>query len=426
MRKLMACIIAAVAFGLPVAANADVLDEIGGGRAGRQSHVREHKRFIAGDDRISIQYREQLNFAPLLDRLYTLLTSPEWLGGKYPECEAAVQAAKEMGAFALTSTLEELQVDGTDITAHCSTYYSDLDPQSARGQLLGLPNLPLVSAQYAPQDSLFYFAMQHVPAYLSAAAEGLRQASGAGGPLEGLLEELGLQDAESMFAMAALMGLDKMAAESLSGEIAVLLAGLPPAGKLAEDPDSLAPGDVPLALMVGLRDGAALDAMLGGFAGQAGLTPVDSAGEGWRAYSIPQAPGVTVAYNEEILIAATTPELLARCMAAPAGVSAPDCQYHLRFNLPAIAAACGPYADLLVEEIKTEVPDGGSFFIPEKEAAFLLDLPADMAAMGNVSATGYYDQGYNVDFAMKTAAFKYGAYYLALLGCMAAQTGAFD
>lgn len=427
MRSLVTFIASLSLLAVPALSHADVLDEIGGGQRGRQSHLREHKRFVASGDTVKIEYREQLNFAPFLDRLYTLLTSPDWLGGKYPECEKAVAAAKQAGCFALTSTLEDFSVDGTDVLAHCSTYYSDLDPASAHGKLLGLPNAELVSTHYTPADCLFYFGMQHVPEYVSAAADELKQASEADPNLKDALGELGLGDAESMFAMASLMGLDKLAAEALSGEVALALYGLPPAGKLKEDPDSLGPQDIPLTLLIGLRDGAKLDALLGGFAGQAGLTPLEGA-PGWHSFAIPQAGGAAVAYNHEMLIAATSAELLKRCCQASGGetVEAGACQYHFRFNLPAIATACGPYADLLVDEIAGEVPDGQSLFIPAKEAAFLLDLPADLSAMGNVTATGYYDQGYNVDFAMKTAAFRYGAYYLGLLGCMAAQTGAFD
>jgi hypothetical protein len=428
MRSTIITIAIAALLSAPAVCRADVLDEIGGGSSRRKSHVRDHQRFASSGETVSIQYREQLNFQPLLDRLYTLLTSEEWLGGKYPECEAAVKAAKEMGAFSLTSTLETLEVNGTDVVAHCSTYYSDLDPASERGKLMNLPNLAPVSAKYTPADSLFYFAMQHVPAYVACAANEMRKASEHGGPLKDAIDELGLGDAESMFAMASLMGLDKMAAEALSGEIAVALCGLPPAGKIAEDPDSISPQDVPLALMIGLRDGAKLDAMIGGFAGQAGLTPMEGGPAGWRSYSIPQSGGVTAAYNDEVLILATTPELLARCCGADGveTLDAPACQYHIRLNLPAVADACAPYADMLVKEIAGELEEGKTMFIPTKEAAFLLDLPSDISAMGAITTTGYYDQGYNVDFGMKTAAFKYGAYYLALLSCMAAQTGVFD
>jgi len=383
----------------PAVSRADVLDEIGGGSSSStRSFQRQQRSFTAGDEWIKGSAVEQVNWTGFLERLYTLLTSDEYLGAKYPEVKQAAELAKSMGDFNLAGTMEKCSINGEDMKLQFGSYYRDLDPASLRGRTFGLKDAELVSAEYVGEgDHLLYFAMNHLPERIQLTVDAMNQAQQAGGGedtlgLDQLLNEMGAGDIGMLLGLASSMGVDQMAADMISGEVALVLYDLPPFDKL--DSGDIQPSDIGAALMVGLKDAAKLEAMIAGFGANAGLVALETSGESWKGYSLPGAEGVTLIYNHEIAAVVTNASVLERIQMAQqsGGSDLGACQYFLDVDIANLEQrAIAPLFEMCVAELGQEMEEGKTIFVPSKETAFLLELP-ESSALGHLTASGHHDQ----------------------------------
>jgi hypothetical protein len=377
---------------------------------------------LTGD--FQLRYEQQWNASGFMQRLVTLLTSPEW-GGSSPELKPFIDMLQQSGKLNFAGCQEALTIDQNLVHYTAATHYAGLTPDQFKGKLFALPNKPLASAQYVTDDALLYVGLNNVPQTallvfheIASHPEMLKQ-----GPLAELLgdaiEEMGggdfsLEDLPQVEAMIQGFGLEAQINQLLTGEVGLAFYGADWA-KLMQGNEPQ-PTNFKVAVFLGLKDGAKAAGMLSAYGSDIGLTAGGTDGQ-WTSYSIKDAPFVNIAIGPNMLIASLGGAGMPAAGAAT--LATPECQYYVKLNLdrlvhevlePAIGPEIANEFDL--DEMAQQCAGKMCFTPQQLDVAwgYLLDIEHTGSNLGSVVLTGRYADGYQADVTMRPDVFMYTLY----------------
>jgi len=365
-------------------------------------------------------YTQDIDMTAFLGRLYDVLTKDEYLG-QYKEVQQVAGYLEDSGFFSMASSHMDYQITGDSI--RCASYsgFADLDPASYYGRYLALPDTKLRSAQYVAEDDvLLYLALTNVHQKVMLEAENISASAKATGggdnALNDIIGQMGGGDAEQMWQLVKALKLDQIISGVITGEIALAVYGVPPVDKLMSG--DIQPSDVDCALMIGINDPQYLIDMIERYGSEIGMQGSEVEG-GWHSYTIPQAAGVAVLFNDEMLIATTNVDKLLGHLARAADggkLRVDACQFYLDINMARLQSDLGqPLFAMAQSEF------GGNVEMPTAATAYLLNLP-EAEALGHVRAMSYHDEdGMGWEMTMQKAVPQYLLYYVGVLGCGIAQ-----
>jgi hypothetical protein len=420
MRKFQFAIIAACLLLLTVPAFA--VDDFYGGASGKSSRPQPtHHR--AGQSAWEESYSLKIDAQDFMQRLYTVLTSKEHLG-QFAEVAQVAECMKSLGFFNLAGIETEYTISGADIDYHEAASFKDLDPASFYGKFLALPNGKLRSAEMISQgDYLLYLGVNNLPQLVMLEAEELGKLQNKAGGDDALgqaLAEANLGDLDQALGMLKALKLDETLGEALSGEVALVLYGLPEFEKL--NSGNIQPADLDAAVFLGLNGVEFVDGLIKQFGGQAGLEKTD-APAGWTGYTLNGQPSVGFVYNDKLLV--LSPNIAAALEHIKAAKSQhlrlPECLYYMVVDCSALEGkVLHPLLDLAQKEL------GDNVKLPLSTMSYLVNLP-EPGALGNMTMmTTSTGDGYACDMHATKAQMQYLAYYLGVGLCGAAQAGVFD
>jgi len=363
-------------------------------------------------------YVERLDLTGLMQRLYTVLTSPEHLG-RYPQVAQVAELLKASGLFNLATVETKYAVTGDRMHCFVRKTFDGLDPQSFQAKLLALPNAKLRSAKYiAPEDCLMYCAVNNLPQMMMLQMEYMTQMAKAGGEngASGVMfGDSGAQGMEQALGMIKALKLDETLFKALSGEAGMVIYSLPDFDALQNG--NLQPSDLDLALFLGINDKQMLTQLIQQFGGQAKLEQAEGPA-GWQCYTIAAAPGVGLMFNDELFVVSPNLPRTQEHMQAARGkaLRVGECQALVDINLAALhQKVIAPLAKLAAAELAKGVE------LPEKSMAYLVALPAegDLGHLRIVARQG--DNACESEVTLNKAVVQYAVYYLGLAACAAGQ-----
>jgi hypothetical protein len=359
----------------------------------------------AGGDHWHEDYTADIQLDQFMGRLHEVLSSEQYFG-KYPEVAGMAEVAKRMGYFNLDNLHCEYTVKDGEIRTRFSEHFAGLPADSYLGKVYALPNRDLVSATYLAQDDyLMYFAMNNVPQQVLISLQEVGNlANDPPTGMEDVFSDMG--EVGQVLGMVTAMGIDKQIESILTGEIGMAFYRVPDHARLMNG--DIQPGDIDASVFVGLAGSEALDTLLAGFGGQAGLVAIDSGSPAWKAYEISAMPGAGLMYNNEILIAAPSlTRAASHLQNIGSGMNVEAVQYFFDLNVTALHdQVIAPLADFGMGMASQE---GIQF--PTQAMAYLWGLPGS-DALGHITAQGRFDSGYACEMRMSTAVPQYLMYYL--------------
>jgi hypothetical protein len=397
-------------------------DFYGGGSAGHSAARPHSARHATGKSLWAESYSQEVDVKAFMERLYTFLTSPEYMG-QYKESVQAADYLKGLGYFSLAGSQCEYSIKGGELDMYSSCNYADLDPASYCGKILALPNAKPASAKYIGEDDyLAYIVENNVPRMMMIEAEEMNKAqelAKGDSDLAKLLSQANLGDMGDMGQMLGMLKalkLDETMMQALTGELALVLYGVPAFDKLQGN--NLQPGDLDLCLMLGLNGDDFISGLITQFGANAGLTKME-APSGWTGYNIQGQESIGIVYNKEILVLSPNIKATLAHMAQAKGHSlrVPECQVYMDFNVTAMQNnVAAPLVDLAAKQL-------GDIKLPTAAMSYLVALPAPEELGHMTMMTSYGGDADMMEFHARTAMGKYAAYYLGVGLCAAGQSG---
>jgi hypothetical protein len=366
-------------------------------------------------DSYSERYDLEIHLSGFMNRLYEVLTRPEWLG-QHQEVAAAAGLMKEFGVFNLENIQCEYAVENGQVALRCAEHYANLDPESYYGKVFALPNKPLALAGYVPSDAVLYLGINNVPqhALLLASELGeLAQAQqAAGGPLA---EMFGDAEVAQVFGMLEAFNVEQQVNDALTGEVGLAVFAAPS----PEDFDNFGPEDIAAAVLVGVKDAERVKQLIGLAAQQAPLVPMGEMEGGWTGWYVqaPMAPAAGIMLGPDMLfVTPDVPKALASIDFSRSAQTTPACQAYFDLNVSRLHdELVGPGLGLLMSEAPVDLT-------ATKDAArYLFALPPS-DALGHIRGVTVYDSGYECAITMNTALANYLFYYVGVGASAAAQS----
>jgi hypothetical protein len=377
---------------------------------------------LSGD--YQLRYEAQWNAGGFMQRLLTLLTSPEW-GGSVAELKPVIDALQQSGKLNFAGCQEALTIDQNLVHYTAATHYAGLTPDQFKGKLFALPNRPLQSARYVTDDALLYVGLNNVPQTALLAFHELASHPEllAQGPLAEILgeamEELGagdfkLEDLPQIEAMVNGLGVQKQVDQLLTGEVGIAFYGADWA-KLMQGNEP-APSDFQVAIFLGLKDGGSATQMITAYGSDIGLTPGGTQ-DGWTSYSLKEHAGVSFRIGPDMLIASVGGA--GEKASGQPGLATPECQYYVKLNLDRLAhevlePMVGPEIakEFDLDELAGQAAARGTFTPQQLDVAwrYLLDIDRAGSNLGSVVMTGRYADGHQCDLSMRPDVFMYTLY----------------
>jgi hypothetical protein len=373
----------------------------------------------SGKSKWEESYSQQIDAQAFMERLYTVLTSPEYMG-QVKEVAQAAEYMKGMGLFNLAGMDSGYTISGDEMSMWSSCKYADLDPQSYYGKLLALPNGKLASAKVVGAgDYLVYLAMNNVPQVLMAEVDELNKAQALGGAegqdaLGQLLNQADMGDMMQVLGMLKALKLDETMLKALSGELAIVLYGVPAIDKLQSG--NIQPEDLDLCIMLGLNDPTFITGLIEQFGGQGGMQKIE-APAGWTGYNTSFQPSVGMVYNDDLLVISPNIKSTLGHLAQAKGRSlkVPECQCYFDLNCTALqTGVLEPLTGLAVKEL-------GEIQLPTAAMSYLVDLPAPDKMGALTMMTSYDGDTFSSEMHASKALGQYLTYYLGVGLCAAGQ-----
>jgi hypothetical protein len=364
---------------------------------------------FAQQDSYSERYNLEIHLSGFMDRLYNVLTQPQWLG-QHQEVAGTANMLKQLGVFNLEGVHAEYVVSDGQVAMHCGKSYANLDPNSYLGQMYALPNQPLALAGYVPADALLYVGMNNVPQHALLAARKLSEVAGAaqetGGPLS---DAFGDADLSEVFGMLDAFNVEQQVNDVLTGEVGFVVFDAPNLEALVADNADFGPQDISAAIMVGIKDASRVKQLIGMAGANAPLTPMAGDLGGWSGWYVtsPGAEGVGLMLGSDMLF--ITPNVQNAVASFDFGGQAqaiPPCQSYFDLNVAALQdSLVGPGLEHLMGGAPVDLTGA-------KDAAkYLFALPPS-EALGHIRAVTMYDNGYESALTMNTALANYLFYYV--------------
>jgi hypothetical protein len=370
----------------------------------------------------SERYNLEIHLGGFMDRLYNVLTQPQWLG-QHQEVAGAANMLKQLGVFNLENVQAEYAVDNGQVAIHCAKHYANLPPESYLGQIYALPNKSLDLAGYVPADALLYVGMNNVPQHALLAARKLSEvaasAQESGGPLS---DAFGDADLAQVFGMLDAFNVEQQVNDLLTGEIGLVMFDTPSLESLTADNADFGPQDISAAIMVGIKDANRVKQLITMAGAQAPLAPMAGDMGGWSGWYVtePGAEGVGVMLGADMLfITPNVQNAVANFDFGGAAQAIPPCQAYFDLNVSRLQdGLVGPGLDVLMGEAPVDLTGA-------KDAArYLFALPPS-DALGHIRAVTIYENGYESAVTMNTALANYLFYYVgvAAAGMAASEMG---
>lgn len=402
---------------LLMATPAFAVDDFYGPSKGSSTKPSHRTRHSSSQSKWEESYAQKIDAQAFMQRLYTVLTSPEYLG-QVKEVAQAAEYLHGMGLFSLAGMQTEYSISGDEMSMWSSCSYADLDPASYYGKLLALPNGKLASAKVVGEgDYLAYFAMNNVPQLMMLEVEELNKAQALGegsGLLGELLDEADMGDVMQALGMLKALKLDETMLNALSGELALVLYGVPAFDKL--ESGNIQPEDLDLSLMLGLNDPGFITGLIEQFGGQGGMQPLE-APAGWTGYNTSYEPSVGMVFNDDVLVISPNIKAAIEHIARAKGNSlrVPECQSYFELNCAALQnSVLQPLLGVAAQEL-----DGVQ--LPTAAMSYLVDLPA-AEELGSVTLLSSFDgDAFYSEMHARKALGQYLAYYAGVALCAGAQ-----
>jgi hypothetical protein len=363
-------------------------------------------------------YSLNVDWNMFMDRLCEILSSDKMASAR-PEVAMIAKLYKDMGVFDLGTSEVKYAATGDGFYMTSRANY-DTAPETIIGRALAIDNQPLASAgMIAPDDYILYIGATGLVDKLALELDALKEANGTikemGGPnpFDEMAQGMGMENFEQMMAMLEAMRVKEMAASTLTGEIGIVLYNLPPVDKLMSG--DIEPSDIDAAVFVGLKDVEYAKNLITSFGGEMGLKQVDQPNDNFTYYVMDGEDSVGLVLGQGMgIITPNMPALLAHIQRPDVGLGIEPSQLYFDLNM----AKLHDFATPLVEMGKQQM---GGVYLPEKEAAYLLNLP-EPSALGHLTLLAKKD-GKGTFFGLegKKALVQYVAYYLGVFGCGAAQ-----
>jgi hypothetical protein len=342
-----------------------------------------------------------------MDRLYNVMTQPQWLG-QHAEVAGTANMLKQLGVFNLENIQTEYVVSNGQVALHCGKHYAGLDPNSYLGQLYALPNKPLELAGYVPADALLYVGMNNVPQHALLAARKLSEvaasAQESGGPLS---DAFGDADLAQVFGMLDAFNVEQQVNDVLTGEVGFVVFDAPSVESMTSD--NFGPQNISAAILVGIKDAERVKQLIGMAGANAPLSPMVGDMGGWSGWYVtaPGAEGVGLMLGTDMLfITPNVQNAVARFDFGGQAQAIPPCQSYFDLNVSALQdGLVGPGLEALMGEAPVDLT-------ATKDAArYLFALPPS-DALGHIRAVTVYDNGYESALTMNTALANYLFYYV--------------
>lgn len=373
-----------------------------------------------GDSAWEEFYISDVHVGPFMDRLYEVLTREDWLG-QYPQVAGVAEFLHEAGLFSLERLYSEYEATGDHIYIMGHEGFEDLDPESYYGRFLALPDGELTTAGHVSGDYTLYLAANNIHEmmlvyldYMMASMEMVGEISGE--DMHGDMGEL-----EQVFGMIEAFQLEELVGNVVTGEVALVLYGLPPLEQLVLG--DIQPDDIEMAVMIGIKDAEYVSGMIANYGSSIGLMGREYEDDDWTYYIMQGDESIGLMYNDELLIASPNIESTRKHVQdalASGGLDIEPCQMYFDLNIAALHDnLLEPGARLAMTEF------GADITLPVEPMRYLVDLP-ESDKLGHLTFTSYFDDGYTVELEMKKAVLQYIVYYGGLAACGAAQAGVFD
>ena len=362
--------------------------------------------FAQEQDSYSERYNLEIHLGGFMDRLYNVMTQPQWLG-KHKEVAGTANMLKQLGVFNLENVQAEYVVDNGQVAVHCAKHYQDLPAESYLGQLYALPNKPLELAGYVPADALLYVGLNNVPQQALLAAKKLSEVAAADKERGGLLSDaFGDADLAQVFGMLDAFNVEQQVNDVLTGEIGLAVFDTPSIQDLNGD---FGPQDISAAVLIGVKDAGRLKQLIAMAGNGAPLAPMEGDMGGWSGWYItePGAEGAGLMLSENLLfISPNVQNAVAHFDFGGQAQAIPACQAYFDLNVSRLQdGLVGPGLEALMGEAPVDLT-------PTKDAArYLFALPPS-DALGHIRAVTIYDNGYESALTMNTALANYLFYYV--------------
>jgi hypothetical protein len=378
---------------------------------------------ILGDSPWEEYYRSEVDLSEFFDRLYTVLTSEEHLGG-IPEVAAIGEHLNTLGFFDFGKGIEEYVITGDYIRYYSQSHFPDMDPECYYGSLFSIPDRELHSAKYLSDgDYMLYLGITGLTDKLLTALE-MPTMQITDGEVEStpLLEMLGQSGDEDMqMALGAIhaMKLDELVDSVLTGELALVLYRTPSIEQIFTG--QIMPQDVGAALMLGLKDPDYVTEMIETYGAEIGLMGVEMPGDAWRYFRMEGEESVGMMYNDEMLIVSPDIESTVEIVGNASGLEFPECQMYLDLDVQALhEMVIQPLAEFGTTQLGEEIA------LPIDSMAYLVNLP-DEQALGHITLESHFGENTaSMELEMKKAVLQYVVYYVGVTLCGMAQAGAFN
>jgi len=367
-------------------------------------------------------YVSDVEIGVFLERLYEVLTNEEWLG-QYPEVATVANYLKQTGLFDLQNVHTEYAITGDRMYFMLHEDFEDLSPDCYYGKVLALPDRELDTAQYVNGDQLLYFAANNVPDMLLLYAnEVMNAVNTMEQTAEGMEMEadLNLGDLAEVFGMLEAFNVEDTVKSLLTGEIAVVFYNMPPFEQLMLG--DIQPADIELAIMLGVSNREGVQGMIEGFGDEVGLLAREYEDDPWQYYVVNGEETIGLMLNDGMAILSSNIDVTRRNVLAAqenGGLELDPCQVYFDLNMVA-----------LHDQVVVPAVNMGTGYLPEgvtlpvEPMSYLVNLP-ESEALGHLTVTASFADGYTGEIEMKKAVLQYLAYYLGIGLCGAAQSGAF-
>ena len=374
--------------------------------------------FAAGASTWEEFYSLNVDWNMFMDRLFEVLAS-EKMASAHPEVAMIAKLYKDLGIFDLGTSEVKYAATGDSFYMMSRDTY-DTTPDTILGRALAFENQPLASADMiAPDDYILYIGATGLVDKLMLELDAIKESSstidemGVPNPFDEIAGQMGMEDFSQVMAMLEAMRVKEMASSTLTGEMGIVLYNLPPVEQLMEG--DIEPSDIDAALFVGLKDVDYAKNLITSFGGEIGLKQVEQPNDKFTYYMMDGEDTVGLVLGQGMgVITPNMPALLEHMQRENVGLGLEPAQFYFDLNVAKLHEFAAP----LVEMGKAEM---GGVYLPEKEAAYLLNLP-EPSALGHITMMAKMD-GNGTFFGLegKKALVQYAAYYLGMFGCGAAQ-----
>lgn len=375
-----------------------------------------------GDSTWEEFYSSDVEVGFFLQRLYDVLTNEQWLG-QYPQVAEVANYLKGIGLFNLQHVHMEYAFTGDHMKCMVHKDFADLDPDSYYGKILALPDKELATAKYVGGDQMIYIGANNVTdmmmLYLGEMGNALQvmQETGAESEME---SELPLGDITQALGMLDAFNVESTVKSLLTGEVGIVIYGLPPFEQLALG--DIQPADIEVAIMLGVSNPEGVQSMVEGFGDQIGLLSREYEGDPWHYYVVNGEESIGLMLNDEMAIITSNLDVTRRHVKDAmenGGIDPGTCQCYFDLDVGALHdQLLQPAFNMGVENLPEDVQ------LPVEPMSYLVNLP-ESDALGHLTMKTSFEGGYTGELEMKKAVLQYLFYYLGVGLCGAAQSGAF-